>query len=132
MVFNIILDREGDAPLYRQIARQLREAVTFGILVPGEQLPTLRQLAEMAHVNLHTVRHAYQVLKREGILTIIQGKGSFISSAEKGLKTVKSAVSWLRTKIDGLLSEAKREGLHLPQVDDLIITLEKLIFPSTK
>ena len=131
MLLNIVLDREGDCPLYRQIARQLREAVTFGILVPGEQLPTLRELARMAHVNLHTVRHAYQVLKREGILTIIQGKGSFVSTVDKGVKTVKSAVKWLRTKIDGLLSEAKREGLLLPQVDDLIITLEKLIFPPT-
>ena len=130
MLLNIVLDREGDCPLYRQIARIVREAVTFGILVPGEQLPTLRQLAEMAHVNLHTVRHAYQVLKREGILTIIQGKGSFISTAEKGLKTVRSAVGWIRTKIDALLSEAKREGLNFPEVDNLIITLEKLILPT--
>ena len=88
------------------------------------------KLAKKIHVHLHTVRHAYQVLKREGILLIIQGKGTFVSATEHGTKTVKVAVAWLKSKIDGFLTEAKREGLHFPEADTLVSALEVLIFPA--
>ena len=125
----IVIDREGDCPIYRQIARQLREAVSFGIITEKQQLPTMYKLAKKIHVHPHTVRHAYQVLKKEGILLIIQGKGTFVSVAEHGIKTVKVAAAWLKNKIDGLLNEAKREGLHFPEADALVTALENLIFP---
>ena len=132
MELQIVLDRDADAPLYRQIARQIREAISFKTLLPAEQLPTLHALALLAHVNLHTVRQAYQVLKREGILTIIQGKGAFVSVLENCSKSVKASVGWLKNKIDGLFHEAKREGLLVPEVDSLLIKLEQLLFPSIK
>lgn len=130
MELRIVIDREGECPIYRQIARQLREAVSFGIIEAEQQLPTLRELAKLIHVHPHTVRHAYQVLKREGILLIIQGKGTFVSAAEHGTKTVKVAVAWLKLKIEGFLKEAKREGLRIPEADPLIHALEVLIFPA--
>ena len=126
----IVIDRDGECPMYRQIARQLREAVSFGVITAKEQLPTMRKLAKRIHVHPHTVRHAYQVLKREGILLIIQGKGKFVSAVEHGTKTVKVAVSWLKSKIDGFVKEAKREGLHFPEADTLVNALEVLIFPA--
>ena len=130
MEITIVIDRDGECPLFRQIARQFREAVSFGIITAKEQLPTMHKLAKEIHVHPHTVRHAYQLLKREGILLIIQGKGTFVSAAEHGAKTVRVAVAWLKSKIDGFLKEAKREGLHLPEADTMIHALEVLIFPT--
>ena len=93
MELTIVIDREGDCPIFRQIARQLREAITFKIITAKKQLPTLRTLAKQIHVHPHTIHHAYQVLKREGILLIIQGKETFVSAAENGTKTVKKGLN---------------------------------------
>jgi len=78
-VFHFHLDLHSGMPVYRQIVDQVRGAVASGALSPGDQLPTVRQLAVDLEVNPNTVVRAYRELEYDGLLETHQGTGTFIS-----------------------------------------------------
>ncbi len=69
----------GTVPLYRQIVDQVRLAVSTGTLVAGEQLPSVRTLAEQLVINPNTVAKAYTLLTQEGVVEAHAGKGLFVA-----------------------------------------------------
>lgn len=69
----------SSAPIYRQIADQVRRGVASGALQAGEQLPSVRVLAEQLVVNPNTVARAYADLTRDGVLDSQAGKGLFVA-----------------------------------------------------
>ena len=75
-----ILESKSGIPIYRQIIEQVKYAITSGDLKPGDQLPTVRQLAVELSINLNTVIRAYRELEMEGVLEMQQGSGTFVSS----------------------------------------------------
>jgi len=75
-------------PIYVQLRDQLLRWVTTGALKPGDQMPTLRQVAVAVRVDLNTVRHAYDELERMGVVVLVRGRGSFV--AQNSLKTESS------------------------------------------
>ncbi len=77
--FRFRLDLHTGVPVYRQIVDQVRGAVASGALGPGDQLPTVRQLAVDLEVNPNTVVRAYRELEYDGLLETHQGTGTFIS-----------------------------------------------------
>lgn len=79
--FQIKLDHHSGVPIYRQIIEQIRYAIARGDLLPGHQLPTVRQLAVDLSVNPNTVIKAYKELEIRGNLETQQGTGTFISDA---------------------------------------------------
>jgi GntR family transcriptional regulator len=72
------LDFRSEAPIYIQIVEQLRGWIAGGLLKPGDQLPTVRQLALELRVNLNTVARAYRILDEAGIISTQRGRGTFI------------------------------------------------------
>ena len=68
-------------PIYVQIREQLLGAIGAGLLRPGDQMPTMRQVAVALTVDLNTVRHAYDELERMGVLRLERGRGSFVAEA---------------------------------------------------
>lgn len=77
--FRFHLDLHTGVPVYRQIVDQARGAVASGALNPGDQLPTVRQLAVDLEVNPNTIVRAYRELEYDGLLETHQGTGTFIS-----------------------------------------------------
>ena len=77
--FRIHLDMKSGVPVYRQIADQVRGAIAAGSLSPGDQLPTMRQLAVDLAINPNTVVRDYRELEYGGLLETHQGTGTFIS-----------------------------------------------------
>ena len=69
----------SSAPIYRQIVDLVRRGVATGALQPGEQLPSVRVLAEQLVVNPNTVARAYADLTRDGVLDVQAGKGLFVA-----------------------------------------------------
>ena len=67
-----------DIPIYRQLVDKIRAAVKKGELVPGQQLPTVQELAEQLSVAKGTIKRAYDELGNMGVLEKIQGRGTFI------------------------------------------------------
>jgi GntR family transcriptional regulator len=77
-VLTFHIERSG-VPIYVQIRDQLRHAVGNGTLRPGEQLPTMRQLAVDLKVDLNTVRHAYDELERSGVIVMVRARGTYVA-----------------------------------------------------
>ncbi|MDK2803385.1 MAG: GntR family transcriptional regulator [Peptostreptococcaceae bacterium] len=66
-------------PIYEQIIDSIKELVVKGVLIPGERLPSVRDMAKEMTLNPNTVQKAYQELERQGIISTLRGKGTFIS-----------------------------------------------------
>jgi GntR family transcriptional regulator len=66
-------------PIYRQIADQIQRAVAAGKLQPGDQLPSVRELAAHLLVNPNTVARVYRDLEREGLLEARRGQGTYVA-----------------------------------------------------
>jgi GntR family transcriptional regulator len=80
--FRFRLDLHSGVPVYRQIIDQVRGAIASAALAPGDQLPTVRQLAVDLAINPNTVVRAYRELELGGLLETHQGTGTFISAQQ--------------------------------------------------
>ena len=103
VAFNI--STGSNKPIYRQLTDQVRLAVTNGKLAVGDQLPSVRALAEELVVNPNTVARAYGELTREGLLESRAGRGVFITPKRK---VFSRAEAWRRLDplLDALIGEA--------------------------
>ncbi len=68
-------------PIYVQLREQILHAVGDGTLKPGARLPTMREVAVALKIDLNTVQRAYAALEREGVLTTLRGRGTFVAEA---------------------------------------------------
>jgi GntR family transcriptional regulator len=80
MLEGLILHDNG-IPIYVQLRDQLSALVGRGALSPGQRLPTMRQVAVALRIDLNTVQRAYAELERQGILTLVRGRGTFVTEA---------------------------------------------------
>src|SRR5579871_1762301 len=81
------IDLHSGVPVYRQLIDQVRGGIAAGSLSPGDQLPTVRQLAVDLAINPNTVMRAYRELELGGLLETHQGTGTFISNKKLEKKT---------------------------------------------
>jgi GntR family transcriptional regulator len=72
------LDFRSGQPIYLQIADQIRQKVASGELKPGDQLPTVRQMATDLRINFNTVARAYRMLDEAGLISTQHGRGTYI------------------------------------------------------
>ena len=72
------VDRDAEVPLGTQLAWKLRRLVETGDLGPGDRLPSVREAATAAGVNVNTVRAVYGRLEQEGLVSSEQGRGTFV------------------------------------------------------
>ncbi len=72
------LDVRSGLPIYTQIVNQIQSQLANGILKPGDQLPTVRALAQELRVNFNTVARAYRILDEAHIISTQQGRGTYI------------------------------------------------------
>ena len=94
------IDPASGVPFYRQIIDQIKYAIARGELRPGDQLPTVRQLAVDLSINPNTVGKAYSQLEILGILQTQQGSGTFISPQKVEVSELES-----QEKLDSLCRE---------------------------
>jgi GntR family transcriptional regulator len=77
-LLNLQIESNG-VPIYVQIREQFLHAIGSGALRPGEQLPTMRQLAVELKVDLNTVRHAYDELEQTGAIVVLRARGTYVA-----------------------------------------------------
>ncbi|WP_164233361.1 GntR family transcriptional regulator [Microbacterium hydrocarbonoxydans] len=77
----IRVDVDSPRPLYDQVAASVRADILLGELSPGDRLPAAREVAEALDINQHTVLHAYQRLRDEGLVDLRRGRGAVISAS---------------------------------------------------
>lgn len=78
-----LIDPRDTRPIYEQIVDSIKEQVLKGNLKPGDQLPSVRQLAAMLVVNANTVMKAYNELERQEIIETRRGKGAFVAMLQE-------------------------------------------------
>ncbi len=74
----IHLDHRDSRPIYEQIADAFRRQIDAGILVPGDKLPSVRELSAQLTINPNTIQRACRELERDGWIESVPGKGSFV------------------------------------------------------
>jgi GntR family transcriptional regulator len=82
---------DSGVPIYVQIREQLLRAIGSGALRPGEQLPTMRQLAVELKVDLNTVRHAYEELEQTGAIVIRRARGTYVAEKPPPVDSARQA-----------------------------------------
>jgi GntR family transcriptional regulator len=108
------LDPQDGAPLFVQLANALRIAIVHGDAGPGERLPPARDLATSLDINVHTVLHAYQELRDEGLVELRRGRGATVAAAAA------QDFAALRASLRTLVAEANRLGLSAAAVTALL------------
>ncbi|MBN1897819.1 MAG: GntR family transcriptional regulator [Spirochaetes bacterium] len=122
MAFKITLDNASGVPYYRQIVNQVIYGIVNGLLQPGTQLPTVRQLAVDLQVNLNTITKAYRELEIKGIVDTQQGTGTFISD-KKIIINPSEKNKLLRSKCIYFIDEISSLGIDL---NDAIEMFQKI------
>ena len=109
------IDHKSGVPFYRQIIEQVKFGIAGGELEPGEQLPTVRQLAVDLSINPNTVIRAYRELEIEGVLDTQQGSGTFVGQQKPEIDRLEKQ-RMLDQILTDLLARASSYGLSLEDV----------------
>jgi GntR family transcriptional regulator len=112
----VAIDPHDSTPIYAQIERGLRAGIAAGRLRPGDQLPTVRQLAVELRVNANTVARVYADLERNGVLETRRGVGSFVSASPDHARPPAEHQRRLRAFVTRLLGDAAAAGFTLDEV----------------
>ncbi len=94
----IEIDLLSKIPIYVQIIDQVKHMIATGSLEPGDQLPTVRQMATDLRVNFNTIARAYRMLDEEGLISTQHGRGTYIlppSTEENGERLRRQDIEWL-------------------------------------
>ena len=117
------LDVKSGVPFHRQIVDQIKYGIASGRLLPGEQLPTVRELAVHLQVNPNTVRKGYSELEILGILDTQQGTGTFV-----GQKEVEIAETEKERMLEQICSELVARGNQYGfTLEEIVAHLERRI-----
>jgi GntR family transcriptional regulator len=116
MVFRV--DAGSGVPIYRQLVEQVRRDVMLGRLLPGDQLPTLREVVDAVAINPNTVAKAYAELEHEGLVVRRQGMGTFVTSVAPPGALVAPAA--LRNALVRWVRRAREAGLNAEQIRLLV------------
>lgn len=113
----IELDLRTHVPIYVQIVDQIRQLVDRNTLKPGDQLPTVRQLADELDVNFNTVARAYRLLDEAGVISTQHGRGTFVLESEDQIGEPPRTLNEL---VRALAEQARRLGYTPEQVAEAV------------
>jgi len=113
-------------PIYRQIVDGIRRMIAGGVLKPGDQLPSIRDLSSQLRINPSSAVKAYEELKHAGVITLDHGRGTFV--ADDRLARARDREAMVDQELDRLVQAARSMGLNL---DDVINRL-KIRFKRTQ
>ncbi len=113
------LDPKSGVSYYVQLMQQVRQAVLFGILNSGDQLPTVKEVVRQVAVNPNTVLRAYRDLEHEGLVVSRPGLGTFIASELPPAVATRSYRA-LRAELERWIRKAQAAGLDTETVAALV------------
>jgi GntR family transcriptional regulator len=111
----IRIDTKSGVPFYRQIVEQVKFGIARGDLQPGDQLPTVRQLAVDLSINPNTVIRAYRELEIGGVIDTHQGSGTFVGNRKPRIDEIERQ-RMLDQILTELLARASGYGFTLNEV----------------
>lgn len=112
----ISLDPADATPIYAQVERGLRASIAAGRLKPGDQLPTVRELAVELGVNANTVARVYSELERNGVFETRRGVGTFVRAGRAEARPASEHARRLKAFATRILSESDAHGFTAEEV----------------
>ena len=100
------IDKDSHRPFYEQLVIGIKEDILQGILEPGDQIPSVREMAKILLINPNTISKAYKVLESEQVLVTVKGKGTFVKQVESRPRDLRR-IEELQQKFNELVIEAK-------------------------
>lgn len=114
------LDFHSGLPIYTQIVNQVQSQLVNGLLKPGDQLPTVRALAEGLRINFNTVARAYRILDEARIISTQQGRGTYITEIPPPEVTEKLRTESLSELTQRFINEAMRLGFSEREINQMV------------
>jgi len=114
------IDFRSGLPIYTQIVNQVQAQVVSGILKHGDQLPTVRALAEELRVNFNTVARAYRILDEARIISTQQGRGTYITEIPPPNVSEKLRKETLEALTQQYISEAMRLDFSKSEIRQMV------------
>ena len=115
----IEIDFRSGMPIYIQIMDQIKHKIAVGLLKPGDQLPTVRQMATDLRINFNTVARSYKLLDEEGIISTQHGRGTYILDLPSEENGNKLRFEDLQRLAANLLLEAEKLGFEPDEVKEV-------------
>ena len=112
--------QDNGIPIYIQLREQILALIGRGLLKPGAQMPTMRQVAVALKIDLNTVQRAYAELEREGVLSKQRGVGTFVTETAPPPRNTKRQLQDFAARV---AAQAKGQGIAL---EDLAEALARL------
>jgi len=106
----IIIDIDDPMPLFTQLIGQIKQAVQNEKVLPGDALPSIRQLANDLDLNSKTVAKAYRLLERDSVIQAKGYRGTFIHPDAKE-NCIVDLNEWITTKLDETIAAFKKSGV---------------------
>lgn len=103
------LDHGSGVPTYLQLVQQVEQALRLGLLGPGDQLPTVREVVESLAINPNTVMKAYRELEHRGLAAGRPGQGTFITTKLQRVSGTEQAA--LARRLAAWMRDAATAGL---------------------
>ena len=124
MMIEFHVEARSGVPTYLQIVQQVRQAVRLGVLQPGDQLPTVKEVVGSLAINPNTVLRAYRELDMEGVTEGRRGVGTFVAKGVTALPA--TDVESLRGELQQWVARARRTGLD---ADDIAALFAEAVRP---
>jgi GntR family transcriptional regulator len=131
MPLEISVATGGTTPIWRQIVDQICRAVATGGLVAGEQVPSVRALAEQLVLNPNTVARVYAELIREGVLEAQKGKGVFVAR-RRAVYTKAEKLRRLEAALDAYVNEGVYLGFSAEELHEALEKKLRALEPGAK
>jgi DNA-binding transcriptional regulator YhcF (GntR family) len=113
------LDRAMPIPIGTQLRGQIEYGISLGLLRPGDRLPSVRELATAKGIAQATVSHAYSVLKREGLIQMRPGMGTFVAAVSDGVRP-SGDLADLHRIVDAMAAQALACGFTPAQISHAV------------
>jgi GntR family transcriptional regulator len=112
------VDVDNGMPIYEQLVRQVKYAVAEGVVIPGQMIPSVRDVARQLAINPNTVQRAYQQLQAEEIIESLRGRGMAVClGAKKQCQTDRQTL--LGERLMAVIEEAVRSGLDSDRLREM-------------
>jgi DNA-binding transcriptional regulator YhcF (GntR family) len=115
----ISINKNDARPLYLQIVIQIKEQIRNGTLKQGDELPSVRELAESLDINMHTVRSAYIKLREQGIINLALGRRATIARMKQP-ENKRATEAEITARLEELTTDALLMGLKPAEIQKLL------------
>jgi GntR family transcriptional regulator len=122
---------DSAVPIAEQILLNIRQLIAAGRLLPGDELPTVRQLAADLGINLNTVARGYRELENAGLVSTVRGRGTQVTaSAEIARGSLKDVRARVAAGMREGLTNAKLAGMERDEVERTLSRLMDEFWPE--